>query len=108
VLLLLGFGPPWLLLKGRVESLVNSEIFRLRGNVIAAHRQCEKLDPSGATALPDLTARVNEALLMLRIDYFERLYGQLGRYEGTMLLLKLLAPAGAIGWRFVRIWMGMP
>jgi hypothetical protein len=45
---------------------------------------------------------------MLRIDYLDRLFRQLGRYEGTMLLLKLLAPAGTIGWRFVRIWLGMP
>ena len=43
-----------------------------------------------------------------QIDYLDRLSRQLGRYEGTMLLLKLLAPAATIGWRFIRIWIGVP
>jgi hypothetical protein len=108
VLLLVGFGPPWLQIKAHVEDAVNREIFSLRDGVIAAHLRDEKLDLRGATALPDLASRVNEALLMLRIDYLDRLSRQLGRYEGTMLLLKLLAPAATIGWRFIRIWIGVP
>jgi hypothetical protein len=56
----------------------------------------------------DLNTRVNEALVILRIDYLDRLSGQIGRNEGVSLLLKLLAPLATIGWRFVRIFVGLP
>jgi hypothetical protein len=39
---------------------------------------------------------------MLRIDYLDRLHRELGRNEGAILLLKLLAPASGILFKLLR------
>jgi hypothetical protein len=108
LLLVLGFCPPWLQIKSSVEKVVNGEIFRLREGLIAEHRHQAALARQGVPVGLDLNARVNEALVILRIDYLDRLSGQIGRNEGVALLLKLLAPLATIGWRFLRLFLGLP
>ncbi len=107
-LLLLGFGPPWLQLKSTVERVVNGEIYRLRAELIASHRRQAVLEKEGTAAPPDLTTRMHEALVILRIDYLDRLGRQMGRSEGALFILKILAPTATIGWRFVRTFLGLP
>jgi DNA-directed RNA polymerase subunit RPC12/RpoP len=108
VLLLVGFGPPWLLLKSQVENAVNGEKYRLRDRIIAAARRraAETAAPDGAaaavTGLQELATRVDEALTMLRIDYLDRLQRELGQNEARNMLLRLLAPAGTILWKVLR------
>jgi hypothetical protein len=102
VLLLVGFGPPWLQIKSSVERVVNAEVFRLREALIAAHKRgAMPLAANEATAA-DSTQRLDEALMMLRIDYLDRLHRELGRNEGAILLLKLLAPASGILFKLLR------
>jgi hypothetical protein len=50
----------------------------------------------------DLSPGLDEALMMLRIDYLDRLHRELGRNEGAILLLKLLAPASGILFKVLR------
>jgi hypothetical protein len=107
-LLLLGFGPPWLQLKSTVERVVNGEIYKLRGELIAGHRRQAALEKQGVAAPPDLTTRMNEALVLLRMDYLDHLGRQMGRSEGAVLILKLLAPTATIGWRLFRTFLGLP
>jgi hypothetical protein len=111
VLLLVGFGPPWLLLKSRVEKVVNGEKYRLRDRLIAAARRRatagDKADGGtpAPTAVQELTARLDEALSMLRIDYLDRLQRELGQNEARNMLLKLLAPAATVLWKVVRTFV---
>jgi hypothetical protein len=107
-LLVLGFCPPWLQIKSSVEKVVHGEVYRLREGLIAEHRHQAILAKQGVLAGLDLNTRVSEALVILRIDYLERLSQQLGRNEGVTLLLKLLAPLATVGWRFVRLFVGLP
>jgi hypothetical protein len=108
LLLVLGFCPPWLQIKSSVEKVVNSEIFRLREGLIAEHRHQAALAREGVPVASDLNARMSEALVILRIDYLDRLSGQIGHNEGVALLLKLLAPLATVGWRFIRVFLGLP
>jgi hypothetical protein len=108
VLLILGFCPPWLQIKSSVEKVVSSEIYRLREGLIAEHRHQAALARQGVPAGLDLNSRMNEALVILRIDYLERLSAQIGRSEGVALLLKLLAPLATVGWQLVRGVIGFP
>jgi hypothetical protein len=108
VLLVLGFCPPWLQIKSSVDKVVNGEVYRLREGLIAEHRHQAVLAKQGVLRGLDLNARVNEALVILRIDYLDRLSRDLGRNEGVTLLLKLLAPLATVGWRFVRLFLGLP
>jgi hypothetical protein len=107
-LLVLGFCPPWLQIKSSVEKVFNTEVYRLQEGLIAEHRQQAALAKQGVLRGLDMNARMNEALVILRIDYLDRLSGQVGRNEGVSLLLKLLAPLATVGWRFVRLFLGLP
>jgi hypothetical protein len=108
VLLVLGFCPPWLQIKASVEKVVNAEIFQLREGLIAEHRHQAELARQGVACAADLNTRMSEMLVILRIDYLDRLSGAIGHNEGVSLLLKLLAPLGAVGWRVVRMVLGLP
>jgi hypothetical protein len=102
VLLLVGFGPPWLQIKSSVECVVNGEVFRLREALIAAHKRGAMPLTNKESAAENLSQRLDEALMMLRIDYLDRLHRELGRNEGAILLLKLLAPASGILFKLLR------
>jgi hypothetical protein len=102
-LLLVGFGPPWMQLKSKVEYMVNQELFRLEEKLVTAMcaHDLAKKDP-GALTMVDVADRLDSALALLRVNYLERMHRDLGRAEGRAVLLKLLAPASAIGWRVIR------
>jgi hypothetical protein len=102
-LLLIGFVPPWLRLKNGVERAVQAETYELRHWLSGLAR--DRADISGhdrASSLPELAARVEEAWAMLRIVYLERLQQELGQAEGKAILLRLLAPATTVAWKFLR------
>jgi predicted Zn finger-like uncharacterized protein len=103
-LLLLGFGPPWMLLKSNVERAVNQEMFRLQERLVEAMQRRAEAEANGPVAItPEhLAERLDNALAVLRTMYLERMHKELGRAEGKALLLKLLGPASTIGWKMVR------
>jgi hypothetical protein len=105
VLLLLGFGPPWMLLKSNVERAVNQEMYRLQERLVEAMRRRAEVEANGspvAITPEHLAERLDNALAVLRTMYLERMHKELGRAEGKALLLKLLAPASTIGWKVIR------
>lgn len=108
VVLLVGFGPPWLYLRARIDQAVRAEVFRLRELVIQATRQSQTVDPGAPPSVSALAARMEQILALLRIDNLERLQRELGQTEARGIVLKLLAPAGTILWRFIRPFVGFP
>ena len=52
--------------------------------------------------LQDLADQLDEALMILRIDYLDRLHQELGKNEAKAILLKLLAPATTIALKLLR------
>ena len=46
----------------------------------------------------DLEQRLDEALVMLRISYLERLHRDLGQVEAKSVLVKVLVPATTMGY----------
>jgi hypothetical protein len=106
-LLLLGFGPPWMQIKSTVERVVQGEIFKLREGLIAAHKRRLEPAPPAEGSAEALARRLDEALLMLRIDYLDRLHRELGKNEAGILLLKLLAPVATILFK-LRSMLGLP
>jgi len=74
----------------------------LREALIAAHKRGAMPLTNQEGATENLSQRLDEALMMLRIDYLDRLHRELGRNEGAILLLKLLAPASGILFKLVR------
>ena len=100
ILLVLGFVPPWLLLKSKVDRAVIAETVALRRSVTG--------DGAAAAATAELHAprrpleqRLDEALALLRLSYLENLHGSLGQTEAKAILLRLLAPALTIAWQLM-------
>jgi hypothetical protein len=103
LLLLVGFGPPWLQLKAGIERQVDAEMFGLQQKLIENARRRAEVGTAGQPAtLEEVTARLDEALAILRGTQLERMHRELGRAEGRALLLKLLAPASALAWKVLR------
>jgi hypothetical protein len=100
ILVVVGFLPPLLLLRGKVKRAVNEEMARLRlrlAGVLTRQGQAASGDAPPSTPR-ELEERLDEALVMLRISYLERLYGELGHTEALDILVKLLVPATTMAW----------
>jgi hypothetical protein len=89
-------------LKSNVERAVDREMFRMQEKLVAGMRRQEEAGGPAAATIVDLADRLDSALAVLRTMYLERMHRELGRAEGKALLLKLLAPASAVGWKILR------
>lgn len=106
-LLFVCFVPPWLVLRGKVDTAVRAETLSLRhgaGIVVGAPMAGGAgFSPTGdgSASPPDrsLEARVDEALALLRIWHLQNLYGNLGQTEARAIAFRLMAPAATIGWQ---------
>ena len=56
----------------------------------------------------DIQHRLDEALVMLRISYLEKLHAQLGQSEAIELVVKLLVPITTVSWYGYKYYKGMP
>jgi hypothetical protein len=102
-LLMVGFVPPWLRLKSGIDRAVQLDTYELRERLSAsAWRRAGTAEETWATDPAGLAARLDEALAMLRIVYLERLQQELGQAEGRAILLRVLAPATTVAWKFLR------
>jgi hypothetical protein len=101
LLLLVGFGPPWLQLKAGVDRQVNDEMYAIQEQLLASARKRAETGPQPAT-VESLSARLDDALALLRSAHLDRMRNELGRAEGRAILLRLLAPASTIAWKFLR------
>ena len=110
VLLVVGFIPPWIQLTTKMDRIVKEEMAGLRRRLAAS----EMLSPSGGPgAAPvsaetksatDLQARLDEALVMLRISYLERLHRDLGNMEAWSIVMKIGVPVMTVVYYAVHIF----
>ncbi len=108
VLLVVGFVPPWLLLRNKVDEAVRRETLVLRweaglGATGAGARSgglgFAQIDPVQPGQEAVLGQRVDQAVALLRLWHLHNLYGNLGHTEAKAILFRLLAPAATIGWQ---------
>lgn len=99
VLLVAGFLPPLVMLRGKVKRAVDSEMASLRRRLAAVllTGQAAAMEGRPAGAL-DLDQRLDETVTLLRISYLERLYSELGHSESMDVAFKLIAPAITVGY----------
>jgi hypothetical protein len=68
--------------------------------------------PAAAGAAPatvrELEERLDEAIVMLRISYLEKLYAELGQSEAIDIVVKLLVPITTVAWYGYKYYKGMP
>ncbi len=109
VLLVVGFIPPWMQLTRKMDRIVKGEMAGLRRRLAAS----EMLSPPGAGAPAaaaaskggsDLQARLDEALVMLRISYLERLHSDLGNMEAWSIVMKMGVPAITVIYYLIHIF----
>jgi hypothetical protein len=109
VLVVVGFLPPLLELRSKVTRAVGAEMASLRSRL---DRLLKHASPTGSDAVPPaaraLEERLDEALVMLRISYLEKLYGQLGQSEATDIVVKLLVPTSTVAWYGYKYYKGLP
>jgi hypothetical protein len=63
---------------------------------------------AGAATARELEERLDEALVMLRISYLEKLHAQLGQSEAMDIVIKLLVPITTVAWYAYKYYRGMP
>lgn len=97
LLLVVGFVPPWIQLTGKVDRAVAQEMSGLRRRLADGAARVTAAPQQPQTAR-DLEERLDEALVMLRISYLERLHGDLGQVEAKSVLMKVLVPATTMGY----------
>ena len=110
VLVVVGFLPPLVELRGKVSRAVGDEMASLRRRL---DRLLTRAAPAAAGTAPaatarDLEERLDEAIVMLRISYLEKLYAQLGQSEATDIVVKLLVPITTVAWYGYKYYKGMP
>ena len=108
LLLVIGFIPPWMLLTSKMDRIVKEEMAGLRRRLAAS----EMLSPAsagstsggGASQAADLQTRLDEALVMLRISYLERLHRDLGNMEAWSIVMKIGVPVMTVIYYAVHIF----
>ena len=103
VLLVVGFIPPWMQLTSKMDRIVKEEMAGLRRRLATS----EVLGAAGGGATKaeaDLQARLDEALVMLRISYLERLHRDLGNMEAWSIVMKVGVPLMTVAYYAVHIF----
>ncbi|MBO0741387.1 MAG: hypothetical protein J2P51_08160, partial [Hyphomicrobiaceae bacterium] len=109
VLLVVGFIPPWMQLTAKMDRIVKDEMARLRRR-LASSEMLSPLaavpshGPGAAEGVADLQARLDEALVMLRISYLERLHRDLGNMEAWSIVMKIGVPIMTVTYYAVHIF----
>ena len=87
-------------LTAKVDRIVSEEMSSLRQRLAETGVHGEPLTaaPGQAQTARELEQRLDEALVMLRISYLERLFRDLGQIEATNILVKVLVPAATLGY----------
>jgi hypothetical protein len=95
VLLVVGFIPPWMQLTAKMDRIVKEEMAGLRRRLATSEMLAPPVGASaggGSQAAVDLQTRLDEALVMLRISYLERLHSDLGNMEAWSIVMKMIVP----------------
>ncbi len=107
VLLVVGFVPPWVMLRRKVRKSVETETLALRNSIAQAMWRDAKARKEGAASSDKvpLEQRLGEALTIFRISHLEQLKLNLGRREARAILFRLLPPAAGVVWQ---VSQGLP
>jgi hypothetical protein len=109
VLVAIGFLPPLVRLRGKVSRAVSDEMASLRRRLDRLiTRAAPAAGAATATTARELEERLDEALVMLRISYLEKLHAQLGQSEAMDIVIKLLVPITTVAWYGYKYYRGMP
>ena len=108
-LLVIGFVPPWLMLREKVAEAVRSETISLQhdAGLVASGRMLGSASSQSPAADAPLEKRLAEALALLRLWHLQNLYGNLGQTEAKAIVFRLLAPAATIGWQLANTYGDM-
>ncbi len=109
-LLVVGFLPPWALLKAKVRRSVDEETLAMRQRLIRNLEQAETEmtaasvhgHSSGGVEVRSLEHRLDAAVSILRISYLENRNQNLGTTEARAVMVRMLAPAASIVWQLSR------
>jgi hypothetical protein len=101
-LVLLAFVPPWMLLKSQVGAVVDAEALPLGDAVERGVAAVTEDGVKPAATLPEVAARVDLTLAIVRIEHLRRLQDELGKSEAQATLLRLLVPALTGAWKFFK------
>jgi hypothetical protein len=108
VLVVAGFLPPLLELRSKVSGAVSEEMASLRKRLDRLITRAPPSSAGPAATARELEERLDEALVMLRISYLEKLHAQLGQSEATDIVVKLLVPITTVAWYGYKYYKGMP
>lgn len=112
LLVVAGLVPPLLQLRAKVNKAVGDEMASLHRRVSGSRIRLEPaiaaVPAAAATDARSLETRLDEALVLLRMSYLERLHGQLGQTETADIVIKLLVPATTMVWYGYKYYKGMP
>src|SRR5215831_1033904 len=109
VLLVVGFIPPWMQLTAKMDRIVKDEMARLRrrlasSDMLSPVAAASSHGPGPSEGVADLQARLDEALVMLRISYLERLHRDLGNIEAWSIVMKIGVPIMTVTYYAVHIF----
>ena len=109
-LIVVGFLPPWLLLKSKVQRAVEEETLVMRQRLLRNLELAEA--EASAVGIHDqsrpeahgrtLEHRLDAAVAILRISYLEGRNQHLGSSEARAIVVRMLAPAATMGWQFAK------
>lgn len=103
VLLIIGFIPPWMQLTHKMDGIVKDEMASLRRRLASSEILNTPVEGQSQGA-GDLQARLDEALVMLRISYLERLHSDLGNMEAWSIVMKIGVPVMTVVYYAVHIF----
>jgi hypothetical protein len=106
-LVVLGFVPPYVVLKSRIGAVVQEEAAKLGTSLDRSTKALASAERKHDDELADVSARVALTLDMVRIDHLTRLHEELGKSEAQGLVLKLLVPAATGAWQLVKPFVGL-
>jgi hypothetical protein len=95
VLLAAGFVPPWWLINRNVDRSITEEVAALRLSLVGIAPAAGQGDPRPPR---NLETRLEEALVLLRIQRLEGMRRGLGWTEARAMGVRLLAPAATVAW----------
>jgi hypothetical protein len=108
LLVVIGFLPPLLELRAKVSGAVNAEMASLRRHLDRLLTQTAATASAPAATVRDLEDRLDEALVLLRISYLEKLYTELGQSEAMDIVVKLVVPITTVAWYGYKYYKGLP
>jgi hypothetical protein len=104
LLLIVGFIPPWMQLTHKMDGIVKDEMASLRRRLASSEMLNAPVDDVQQQGGGDLQARLDEALVMLRISYLERLHSDLGNMEAWSIVMKIGVPVMTVVYYAVHIF----